>query len=70
MSKETEWYLSDISGIMRQIHEELPAVTRIAKMMADAVEKDQLIHVVGTGGHCILWRFSSFLVSDSECAFL
>lgn len=62
MSKEARIYFDDITNIFRKIYGEMDSICEVARMMADAVERDELIHAVGTGGHSnlmveeTLWR--------------
>ena len=62
MSKESQKYRDDMIGILNAISGEMDSICQVARMMADAVEKDELIHAVGTGGHSnlmveeTLWR--------------
>ncbi len=52
MSNQTDFYFEKVMRLLQQIKEEsLPSIEQAAKLMADAVEADKLIHVIGTGGH-------------------
>ncbi len=62
MSKETLFFRDSIAELFRQIEGDLSSITKVAGWMADAIERDELIHVIGTGGHSnlmaeeTLWR--------------
>ncbi len=62
MGKETKRYFDDMVGLMEDIYKGMDKITTVAQMMADAIKADQLIHMVGTGGHSnlvveeTLWR--------------
>lgn len=62
MSKETKFFLNSIEDLFEKIEEEIETIDRVAEVMADAIERDELIHVIGTGGHSnlfaeeTLWR--------------
>ena len=48
-------YLSQIIDLLRKVEEEqLENINKAAELMANAIEKDQLIHVYGGGGHTTL----------------
>jgi len=52
MSKYTKQYLDTITRLFNTIeNEEQEAIDRAAVVIAESIMKDQLIHVVGTGGH-------------------
>lgn len=62
MGKETRNYTDLIIGLLNQIEGETEKIKKVAELMADEIQKDQLIHVIGTGGHSnlmpeeTLWR--------------
>lgn len=70
MSKETAWYKDLIVDLLGQIEQELPHITQAAEWMADAIQRDELIHAVGTGGHSnlvveeMLWRAGGLAPMD------
>ncbi len=70
MSKESQKYRDDMIGILNAISGEMDSICQVARMMADAVEKDELIHAVGTGGHSnlmveeTLWRAGGLAAMD------
>lgn len=48
----TAGYISDIHSYLTRINEEeSESIGRAAQLMADQVERDQLIHIYGPGGH-------------------
>jgi len=70
MGKETKAYKEDIFRIFNEIEQGLPKITEVAYMMVEAIEKDQLIHIIGTGGHSnlvaeeALWRAGGLAPMD------
>ena len=60
--KEITLYRETICDIFEKIQEEYPAIEKAAAIMADAIERDSMIHVIGPGGHSniaveeVLWR--------------
>jgi len=62
MSKATRNYADLIIGLFNQIENDTDNIAKVAALMADEIEKDHLIHVIGTGGHSnlmpeeTLWR--------------
>ncbi|SKA13187.1 sugar isomerase domain-containing protein [Consotaella salsifontis] len=59
---EFRTYKNRISGLMDEILEGADAIEAAAEAVADAIRRDQLIHVIGPGGHSsmaaeeVLWR--------------
>jgi len=70
MGKETRKFKEDIFDLFNKIEEDLPKITEVAGLMADAIERDELIHMVGTGGHSnlvveeSLWRAGGLAPMD------
>ena len=62
MGKETRKYKENIFDLFNKIESDLPKIMTVAGWMADAIERDELIHIIGTGGHSnlvaeeTLWR--------------
>lgn len=62
MAGEITKYRESITAILEQIEGESPAMEKAAGIIADAVERDAMVHVIGPGGHSniaveeILWR--------------
>lgn len=62
MGKETRTYKELIQTLFDQIEDGLSEITKVAAIISDEIEKDHLIHVIGTGGHSnlmveeTLWR--------------
>jgi len=62
MSNEAEFYQGTIVGIFDAIRGGLPDIDRAAAVVADAVVRGEVIHVIGPGGHSnmaveeVLWR--------------
>jgi len=55
-------YANAVQEVIAQIAEETEAIDRGAELMAEAIKRDELIHVIGPGGHSnmaveeVLWR--------------
>jgi uncharacterized phosphosugar-binding protein len=70
MSRETSRYKEDIFKLFEKIESDLTQIERVAGWMADAVKKDELIHIIGTGGHSnlvveeTLWRAGGLAVMN------
>lgn len=70
MSRETARYKEQIVELLGQIEGEMERITLAAQWMADAIERDELIHAVGTGGHSnlvveeMLWRAGGLAPMD------
>jgi len=48
-------------GLFEQIEkEEQQAIDRAADLMAEAIERDHLIHVIGPGGHSNIGAYEMF----------
>jgi len=61
MSKYTKLYKDIVTGLFEQIEkEEQQAIDRAADLMAEAIERDQLIHVIGPGGHSNIGAYEMF----------
>ncbi|MBR5226198.1 MAG: SIS domain-containing protein [Clostridia bacterium] len=62
MRPEIAEYKKAIFDCIDQIEQEEESILKAAEIMADAIEKDQLIHIIGTGGHSnmaaeeVFWR--------------
>ena len=62
VSKETCFFKNDIFDLLCQIEGESEAIGKAAEMVSSAIIADQLVHVIGTGGHSnlfaeeTLWR--------------
>jgi len=62
MGKEIRQYKETIIEIFNKIEAEEENIKKAAELMADAIMRDELIHVIGTGGHScmaaeeLLWR--------------
>jgi len=51
MNKEIEEYKKTITSILEEITSEDAAVKKAAAVIGDSIMKDQVIHVIGPGGH-------------------
>jgi len=51
MNKEIEQYKKTIASILEEITSEDAAVKKAAAVIGDSIMKDQVIHVIGPGGH-------------------
>lgn len=55
-------YAKYVQDVVEQIDGEAEAIGRAAELVADAIERDELVHVIGPGGHSnmaveeVLWR--------------
>ncbi|NLJ63803.1 MAG: SIS domain-containing protein [Christensenellaceae bacterium] len=59
--KVMDAYLEEVMGIINAIHsEEKEAILTAARMMAEQVKQDRLIHVFGPGGHSNLGAMEIF----------
>jgi len=62
MSGEISTYKEKLEKIFEKIEQEYPSIAKAASIMADAIERDSMIHVIGPGGHSnmaveeVLWR--------------
>lgn len=62
MNKEIRQYMNTIVSIFSQIEKEEESINKAAEVMSEVIIKDQLIHVIGPGGHSnigveeVLWR--------------
>lgn len=72
MSKETMQYRKAIDSIFDEIEKNNEeSFVKAAQWMADAIERDELIHVVGSGGHSnmgaeeLLWRAGGLAPIDA-----
>lgn len=71
MGKETRKFKEDIFDLFDKIENDLPKITKVAGWMADAIERDELIHIIGTGGHSnlvaeeSLWRAGGLAPMDA-----
>ncbi len=55
METNDSGYLSKIIGLLKKVEEEQTVnIDKAAELMASAIEKDELIHVYGGGGHTTL----------------
>ncbi len=51
MSKEIRQYKETIIEILDKIEAGEENIKKAAELMADAIMRDELIHIIGTGGH-------------------
>ena len=72
MSEKTKQYRKAIEAIFDSIDENnAQSILKAATLMADAIERDELIHVVGSGGHSnmgaeeMLWRAGGLAPIDA-----
>ena len=62
MSKEINFFKESLYKIFGEIEQEKDKIKEVASVIADAVENDRMVHVIGPGGHSnigveeILWR--------------
>jgi uncharacterized phosphosugar-binding protein len=61
MSRYTSAYKDVVVGLFEQIErEEQQAIDRAADLMAEAIKRDQLIHIIGPGGHSNIGAYEMF----------
>lgn len=61
MSRYTSAYKDVVVGLFEQIERgEQEAIDRAADLMAEAIKRDQLIHVIGPGGHSNIGAYEMF----------
>jgi len=61
MSKYTATYREKVLGLLAEIErEEQEAIGKAAELMAEAIERDQLVHVIGPGGHSNIGAYEMF----------
>ncbi len=61
MSKYTENYKEVVRGLFEQIEkQEENAIDKAATLMVETIKKDQLIHVIGPGGHSNMGAYEIF----------
>lgn len=72
MSRQTEQYRNTILSIFSQIDQNnSESIVKAAEWMADAIERDELIHIIGSGGHSnmgaeeLLWRAGGLAPIDA-----
>lgn len=54
-----------VSGLLKKIDEEYPAINKAATLMSQAIMRDELIHVIGTGGHSNIGTYELFMRAGS-----
>lgn len=71
MEKLFSQYAAAISGTLERIAGETQALDRGAELVADAIARDELVHVIGPGGHSnmaveeVLWRAGGLAPIDA-----
>jgi len=60
MRLQREQYSKTIRSLFDQIDQESEAITKAAQLMSEAIIKDELIHVIGSGGHSNIGAFEIF----------
>jgi uncharacterized phosphosugar-binding protein len=61
MSMHTQQYLEQITELTRRIEqEEQDSLERAAELLAGTIDEDQLVHVIGTGGHSNIGAWEMF----------
>lgn len=64
-------YASKIQDVLDKISQETEAIDKAATLMADSIERGELIHVIGPGGHSnmaveeVLWRAGGLAPIDA-----
>jgi uncharacterized phosphosugar-binding protein len=60
MSKQQQQFGSIVRKILDEIDGESEPIHRAAKLMSAAIMKDELVHVIGTGGHSNMGTYEMF----------
>lgn len=60
MTRQQQQYSSVVRKILDEIDGEAEAINRAAKLMSAAIQKDELVHVIGTGGHSNMGTYEMF----------
>ncbi len=61
MTKYAEQYARAVHVLLDQIQGEEQSIHDAAKLMSDAIVRDELIHVIGTGGHSNIGTYEMFM---------
>jgi uncharacterized phosphosugar-binding protein len=62
MNNDIEAYASAVGALLKDIAQEEPVIRKAAKVIADAIARGSMVHIMGTGGHSnmgveeVLWR--------------
>ncbi len=65
-NRELESYRHVITSLIDEISGNIEAITKAARPVADAIARDELVHVIGPGGHSnmaveeVFWRAGGF----------
>ena len=65
-NRELISYRDSLCGILDAISKEIGAITKAARAVADTIARDELVHVIGPGGHSnmaveeVFWRAGGF----------
>ena len=71
MSDIIKTYAQVVADTVAQIAGETEAVDKAAQLVADAIKRDELVHVIGPGGHSnmaveeVLWRAGGLAPVDA-----
>jgi uncharacterized phosphosugar-binding protein len=71
MNREFESYFSSVQGIFQKIKAQQEVFSKAARMMAQSIARDELIHIIGPGGHSnmaaeeIFWRTGGLAPIDA-----
>lgn len=61
MSKRTEFYRDTVIELFKEIEaKEQDSIEKAASLMAETIKKDELIHVIGPGGHSNIGAYELF----------
>lgn len=61
MTQYAEQYSRVVHEIIEKIEGETQSIHTAAEMMSDAIARDELIHVIGTGGHSNIGTYDVFM---------
>ena len=71
MSDIIKTYAQVVADTVAQIASETEAIDKAAQLVADAIKRDELVHVIGPGGHSnmaveeVLWRAGGLAPVDA-----
>ena len=72
MSDIIKTYAQVVADTVAQIAGETEAIDKAAQLVADAIKRDELVHVIGPGGHSnmaveeVLWRAGGLAPVDTR----
>ncbi len=61
MNKYGNQFSQTVAGLLKKIDGEYTSINKAATLMSQAIMKDELIHVIGTGGHSNIGTYELFM---------